>query len=124
MKGVTHLIIDLDGKYTPAFKDIVPHANVKVVLTPPRAPRCNVFAERFVKTLQTSVLDCMIFFGESSLRRAVGEFIRHHDPQERNHQGIGNKIPAPGPEVGRKHGVMRRRDRLGGMLRYYYREAV
>ena len=55
------------------------------------------FAERFVQTLKLSVLDRMIFFGEAALRRAVREFVEHYYPHERNHQGIGNKIPAPGP---------------------------
>ncbi len=66
MKGVTHLIIDRDEKFTLAFKDAVRHADVKVVLTPPRSPLYNAFAERFVKTLRISVLDRM-----DLLRRGV-----------------------------------------------------
>ncbi len=64
----------------------------------------------------------MIFFGEKSLRRAVNEFIDHYH-QERNHQGLGNEIIEPGDEVGAVAGKIECRERLGGMLKYYYRDA-
>ena len=43
---------------------------------------------------------------------------------ERNHQGLGNRIIDPGGEVGKEDGDVRCRERLGGMLRYYHREAA
>lgn len=65
----------------------------------------------------------MIFFGEASLRRAVSEFALHCRA-ERNHQGLENTIILPEspefPETGRVYC----RRRLGGLLRYYYREAA
>ena len=65
----------------------------------------------------------MIFFGEATLRRAVAEFALHYHT-ERNHQGLENKIIHPEfpefPDVG----TIRSRQRLGGLLRYYYREAA
>ncbi len=65
----------------------------------------------------------MIFFGEAMLRNAVLQFLeRYH--QERNHQGLDNRIPMPGPEVGRTTGKPQCRERLGGLLRYYYRAAA
>ena len=65
----------------------------------------------------------MILFGENSLRKAIGEFIAHYHA-ERNHQGLANQIISP--EVGhlRASGAMQRRQRLGGMLNYYYRAAA
>jgi putative transposase len=65
----------------------------------------------------------MIFFGEESLRRALREFNEHFH-QERNHQGLANRIIEPGNEVGRAGGSIQDRPRLGGMLRYYYRDAA
>ena len=64
-----------------------------------------------------------ISFGEASLRKALREFSRHYHA-ERNHQGLGNEIIEPGEEVGRESGQVRCRERLGGMLRYYHRDAA
>jgi hypothetical protein len=65
----------------------------------------------------------MIFFGTTSLRRALTEFTQHYNA-ERNHQGIGNELIAPQRRVGSLEGHLRCRDRLGGMLRYYFRHAA
>ncbi len=65
----------------------------------------------------------MIFFGEQSLRKAVQEFLRHYH-EERNHQGLENKILERGDEVGRSEGEIQCRERLGGLLRYYHRQAA
>ena len=62
----------------------------------------------------------MIFFGESSLRRVLAEYLAHYH-RERNHQGLGNQLIEPSvlPAVG----DIKSRKRLGGLLRYYYRAA-
>ena len=65
----------------------------------------------------------MIFFGEKSLRRALTSYLQHFHA-ERNHQGLGNKIIEPGDEVGIVAGKIGSRERLGGLLRYYYRDAA
>jgi len=65
----------------------------------------------------------MIFFGEMSLKTAVVGFLGHYH-QERNHQGLDNRLIEPGEEVGRTAGEVVCRERLGGMLRYYYRKAA
>ena len=65
----------------------------------------------------------MIFVGEASLRYAIRSYLSH-DQAERNHQGLGNQLIAPEPEVGWSSGPVKHRTRLGGMLGYYYREAV
>jgi hypothetical protein len=64
-----------------------------------------------------------IFFGERSLQVAVAEFLSHFHA-ERNHQGLGNRRIEPGEEVGCTAGEVACRERLGGMLRYYYRQAA
>ena len=65
----------------------------------------------------------MIFFGEKSLQNAIKQFLRHYH-RERNHQGLENRLIEPGEEVGRVTGSASCRERLGGMLKYYYREAA
>jgi len=65
----------------------------------------------------------MIFFGQPSLERALAEFVAHYHG-ERNHQGLGNRIIEAGDEVGKDAGEIHCRERLGGLLRYYHREAA
>jgi hypothetical protein len=57
------------------------------------------------------------------LRRATQEFVSHYHA-ERNHQGLFNRIIEPSDHVGRDVGKISCRERLGGMLRYYYRAAA
>jgi len=94
-----------------------------VILLPPRSPNLNAYVERFMRTMKSECLERMVFFGESSLRRALSEFELHYHA-ERNHQGLDNRLIYPGPEVGRIRGKIRNRRRLGGMLNYYHREAA
>jgi hypothetical protein len=67
----------------------------------------------------------MILFGEASLRRALREYIAHYHT-ERNHQGVGNQLLEPHGKVGsiRINDPIHCRERLGGMLNFYYREAA
>ena len=97
--------------------------DVKVVRLPPRSPNLNAYAERFVRTIKEGCVNRMIFFGERSLRNAISEFVEfyHH---KRNHQGLGNRIIDPQDEIGATDGPIKCRERLGGLLRYYYRKAA
>ncbi len=65
----------------------------------------------------------MIFFGEKSLHNAVHQFLEHYHT-ERNRQGLEHKIINPGKEVCQIAGKIECRERLGGLLRYYYRDAA
>jgi putative transposase len=76
-----------------------------------------------VRTIKESCLDRMILFGESSLRKAIHQFVEHYH-RERNHQGLGNRLIIAPQAVVHIQGAIRRRSRLGGMLNYYYRQAA
>jgi hypothetical protein len=65
----------------------------------------------------------LILFGEESLRNATTQFLAHYHA-ERPHQGLKNRLIQPGAETNRCHGEIECRSRLGGMLRYYHREAA
>jgi hypothetical protein len=68
-------------------------------------------------------LSKVILFGERSLRRALREYVEHFHA-ERNHQGKGNVLLFP-PNTDRyREGPVRCRERLGGLLRHYHREAA
>ena len=65
----------------------------------------------------------MILFGESAVRKAAAEFMVHYH-SERNHQGLDNALICPEPEHARGEDKVHRRERLGGLLNYYYRKAA
>ncbi len=116
------LICDRDTKFTDQFRRQLKNPGIDVVITPYRAPNCNAYAERFVRSIKEECLNRMVIFGEGSLRRAIHEFVQHYH-LERPHQGLGNEViarderqPASGPEV-------RCEERLGGILKHYRRAA-
>ena len=85
----------------------------------------NAYAERWVRSVKEECLSRLIFFGVRSLRTAIENYLLHYH-HERTHQSLGNAIlflessekpNRTGPEV-------HRRQRLGGLLSYYYRTAA
>jgi len=123
LKGKRYVLMDRDGKFSPAFQAILKTEGVEAVVLPARSPNLNSHLERFHRSLRGECLDRMIFFGEKSLRNAVREYLAHYHA-ERNHQGLENRLIEPGPEVGQTAGTIECRERLGGMLKYYYRKAA
>jgi transposase InsO family protein len=117
------LIMDRDKKYTEGFRGYMDREGIKPVRCPVRAPNCNAFAERFVRSRKKECLDRMILFGEASLRRALREYVSHYQT-ERNHQGVDNRLLEPLDTSSSKNEPIYRRERLGGMLNYYHREAA
>ena len=118
-----YLIMDRDTKYTNDFRGHLDREGVKPVRCPVRAPNCNAFAERFVRSVKDECLDRMILFGEASLRRALKEYVVHYHT-ERNHQGVGNRLLEPLATVSSSSDPICCRERLGGMLNFYCREAA
>jgi hypothetical protein len=118
-----YLIMDRDTEYTEEFRGNLDREGVKPVRCPVRAPNCNAFAERFVRSIKEECLDRLILFGEASLRRALREYVAHYHA-ERNHQGVGNGLLNPLARVSSTGESIQCRERLGGMLNYYYHEAA
>ena len=123
LAGTRYILTDRDSKFSPGFRDYLEIEGVESVRLPPRSPNLNAHIERFMRTLKSESLSRMIFFGEKMLRHAVHEFLVHYH-EERNHQSLENEIIDPGEDVGREEGLIDCRERLGGMLRYYYRDAA
>src|SRR6266705_1665454 len=61
-----YLIHDRDGKYCPAFQQLIDAAGVKRVPLPPRSPNLNAYAERWVRSVKEECLSRLILFGEAS----------------------------------------------------------
>ena len=115
-------LMDRATKFTAAFRGLLSNAGTEPVRLPARSPNMNAWIERFMRSIKSECLDRMIFFGEASLRRAVTEYLGHYHT-ERNHQGLDNAIIEP-EAIGKRSGPIRCRGRLGGMLRYYHRDAA
>jgi putative transposase len=121
--GKRYLIHDRDTKYTQAFDAPLRESGVEPIRLPPRSPNLNAHYERFVRSIKEEALEQMVVLGERSLSYTIQQYLAHYH-HERNHQGLGNQRIAPEPEGGRQGGAVVRRDRLGGLLSYYYREAA
>jgi putative transposase len=123
LRGKRYLIHDRDPLFTTEFLETLKISWVEPVKLPPRSPNLNAHAERFVRTIKESCLERMILIGEGPLRRAIHEFIEHYH-QERNHQGLGNRLIMENEIRVASRGCIRRRQQLAGMLNYYYRQAA
>jgi transposase InsO family protein len=120
-----YLLHDRDSKYCVSFQQLIEAEKVKAFVLPPQSPNLNAFAERWVRSVKEECLSKLILFGERSLKRALHHYEMHYH-QERNHQGKDNLLlfPLPLQPLRRKQGILRCRERLGGLLKYYEREAV
>ncbi len=119
---VKWLIHDRDTKYLRRFRVFWFDAGIKPLQTPRRAPRANSYCESFIGTLKR---ECMDYFFCLSLRQVdyiLKEWLTHYH-KERPHQGLGNNVLAVdfAPQT---EGQVRCRERLGGVVREYYREAA
>jgi transposase InsO family protein len=119
-----YLIHDKDGKYCPAFQRMLDEAGITCMPLPPRSPNLKAYAEQWVRSVKEECLSRLILFGEASLRHALHEYIEHYH-HERNHQSKGNVLlfPAVSHSMERQ-GTLQCRERLGGLLKYYERDAA
>ena len=120
-----YVLHDRDTKFCSSFQDTLSAGEVTCLTLPPRSPNLNAFAERWVRSVKEECLAKLILFGESSLRRALRDYLLHYH-SERNHQGKGNLLlfPCSILKTENRAGPVLRRERLGGLLSYYHRNAA
>ncbi len=113
-----------DGQHYPAFQQLIDAAEVTRVPLPPRSPNLNAYAERWVRSVKEECLSRLILFGEASLRYALTQYMAHYH-HERNHQGKENVLLFPTvSQDPTRAGTIQCREWLGGLLKYYAREAA
>jgi hypothetical protein len=111
------LLHDRDTKFCPGFRSTLREGGVEPMRLPPSSPDLNAFAERWVRSVKQECLSKLILFGESSLRRALTEYVAHFHC-ERNHQGKGYVLLFPEPiHNDSPRARIECRNRPGGMLR-------
>jgi hypothetical protein len=123
LSDAKYLIHDNDKKYTPQFNKIMTGSGIEFVKLPIMSPNLNSWSERWVRSIKEECLKHVIPFGEKSLRRIVTSYVEYFH-EERNHQGLENTIPFPTSHVGSESGEIKKKTRLGNLLKYYYREAA
>jgi transposase InsO family protein len=123
LRNQRYVLHDRDTKFCAAFVSILESQGAKCLALPPRSPNLNSFSERWVRSVKGECVRKLILFGEGSLRRALTEYVTHYH-SERNHQGKGNILLFPETQSTKlRSQVVRRSQRLGGLLNYYCRAA-
>ena len=113
------LVRDRAGQFAASFDAVLADAGIEVVKIPPRCPRANCFAERFVLTVRSEVTDRMLIFGEWHLCRTLVEYAAHYNAR-RPHRALQLRPPRPQAPVPEPvHGRIRRRSILGGLVNQY-----
>jgi putative transposase len=121
--GFRFLVRDRAGQFTAAFDAVLAGAGIEVVKTPPRSPRANAYAERFVLTARTEVTDRMLIFGQRHLRTVLAEYAAHYNGR-RPHRSQQLRPPRPdNPVADLSHERIQRRPVLGGLINEYERVA-
>jgi putative transposase len=120
------LIRDRDAKFTSAFDAVLKAAGVETIKIPPRAPRANAYAERWVRTVRTECLDWTLIWNRQHLQRVVSAYLEHYN-NARPHRGLDLDVPVPAPVATVTTlpvaGRVERVDVLGGLTHEYHRAA-
>jgi transposase InsO family protein len=113
------LVRDRAGQFTSSFDAVLAGAGIATVKIPPRCPRANCFAERFVLTARTELTDRILIFGERHLRTVLTQFGAHYNGR-RPHRALQLQPPRPDlPDANLDYRRIRRRPVLGGLINEY-----
>jgi putative transposase len=118
------LLRDRGGQFTDTFDQVLAGAGIEVVKTPPRCPRANAYAERWIRTLRAELTDRMLILGERHLCRVLAEYLRHYN-EHRPHRGLDLAPPRPPAEIIdlAEQRRIHRTPVLGGLINEYERAA-
>jgi putative transposase len=117
------LIRDRDAKFTRAFDDVLTSEGVKIVKTPPRTPRANCYAERWIRTARAECTDRMLIYDEKHLRTVLRRYASHYNGH-RPHQSRRQRPPDHNEPVAVPLSTpVQRRKVLGGVINEYHRAA-
>ncbi|ONI92166.1 transposase, partial [Saccharothrix sp. ALI-22-I] len=102
-----------------SFDAVLADTGIQVVKIPPRCPRANAYAERFVGTVRREVTDRLLILNEHHLRAVLQRYANHYN-HRRPHQARQLTPPRPDHPIAEpNHTSIRRRPILGGMINEY-----
>jgi transposase InsO family protein len=117
------LIRDRAGQFAASFDAVLADVGVETIRIPPRCPRANCYAERFVLTARTELTDRMLILSERHLRAALAEYVRHYNGR-RPHRSRELRPPQPThPAADLNSQRIKRQRLLGGLINEYERAA-
>ncbi len=117
------LVRDRAGQFTGTFDAVLAGAGIEVVKIPPRSPRANAYAERFVLTARTEVTDRLLILGQRHLRSVLAEYETHYNGR-RTHRSRQLRPPRPDhPIADLSQETIRPRPIVGGLINDYERSA-
>ena len=122
--SVKFLIRDRAGQFTSSFDAVFAAAGVRILASPPQAPRANAICERIIGTLRRELLDQLLIVNERHLRQVLTEYLRHYNAA-RPHRALGQLSPAqadthPPEPINLAEYRIRRKQVLGGLTHEYY----
>ncbi len=119
----TFLVRDRAGQFSAAFDAVLAGVDITAVKIPPRCPRANAFAERFVRTVRSEVTDRMLILSQRHLRSVLAQYVEHYNGR-RPHRGQQLHPPRPDhPIADLTQERIRRRPVLAGLINEYERTA-
>jgi transposase InsO family protein len=117
------LIRDRDAKFTEVFDQVFATEGVRVIKTPPQAPRANCYAERWIRTARAECTDRILIYGQQHLRSVLRQYADHYN-RHRPHQSRQQRPPDQDTQPTAPLNLpVQRRKILGGMISEYYQAA-
>ena len=121
----TFLLRDRDTKFVAGFDEIFTSLGMRILRSPPRAPRANSLAERWVGSARRECTDRLLIYNQRHLTHVLTEYVRHYNTH-RPHRSLDQRPPPPDPAAAPTGPrVLHRKRVLGGLLNEYtYRPAA
>jgi transposase InsO family protein len=121
-ESVKFLIRDRAGQFTSSFDAVFTAAGMRILASPPQAPRANAICEPMIGTPRRELLDRLLIVNEHHLRRVLTEYLCHYNAA-RPHRALGQLAPAQAharpPQISLAEHRIRRKQVLGGLTHEY-----
>jgi putative transposase len=116
------LIRDRAGQFTDSFDAVFQADGIRIVASPPQAPRANAICERIIGTLRREILDQLLIVSEHHLRQVLTEYLLHYNIA-RPHRALGqlapDQAPTRPPQINLAEHRIRRKQVLSGLTSEY-----